>query len=172
MGPRDKPGDDKTQADRSDARIVTETGTRISIHAIPGGSALLERFGACNFHDSEIVSLELQRAGRSILKVRWWREGFPFDAAVAAFHMQSISDLSLSGFSSQNVLAEIALSRRGKDPARKDWHDFCATDDDYHLELKPSYGMDGFIRCSAISVTIEHDVILASAAPRPSKDQA
>lgn len=126
---------------------------------IPGGLELLAWFNDdVSFGDAEIVSFELQSRGISTLAIHWWRsDGSPsgnIDHAVVIFEFQGISDLQLSGFSQQNVIGGLKLSKRTKDPERERLYDFCATENDFHLDLLPCYGIDGFIRCNSISVRV------------------
>ncbi|QDL94054.1 hypothetical protein FDP22_19485 (plasmid) [Paroceanicella profunda] len=128
----------------------------------PGGDALLNWFGEVpTFHDAEIVSLSLDSAGSSALRIHGWiRTGertsdgyFRLDRhAVVTFSMTGIVDLQLDGFSSQNVIAGLIL-QRAKDRGRAGHHSLPQDEDDIEIELLPCYGMDGFIRAKTLEIS-------------------
>ncbi|WP_118135594.1 Imm50 family immunity protein [Oceanicella sp. SM1341] len=131
---------------------------------VAGGDALLNWFGEVpSFHDAEIVSLSLNSAGRSALKIHGWimtdersSDGhFRLDRhAVVTFSMTGITDLRLDGFSSQNVIAGLIL-RRASDRGGAGQHGLPQDEDDIEIELRPCYGMDGFIRAKTLEISFE-----------------
>jgi immunity protein 50 of polymorphic toxin system len=114
---------------------------------IPGASGLFAWFGFWpSFHDGEVLSLHLDRAGPSQLRVHTW-EGTPqVDSrgygvlqkhVVVTFILENISDLELDGFSHQNVLAELTLTE---------------LPDGYELKLWPCYGISGEIKARSVRI--------------------
>jgi hypothetical protein len=137
---------------------------RETYEALPGGPKMLRWFGQVpSFHDGEIVSLHLNRRSPSFLKVSGWvgdgtsgSDGYlkSLKRAVVTFALDGISYLEVDGFSSQNVIHGLMIARRPKDPERRPYYDFNATDGDYELHLEHCYGMSGIIRCAQISITL------------------
>ena len=76
---------------------------------LPGADKVREWFGYVpDFHDAEVVSLSLARAGSSILRV------YPYDPkkpAVVDFIFEQVTDLSLEDFSPQNVINMLKAER-------------------------------------------------------------
>ena len=83
---------------------------------MPGAAELFDWFGFWpTFHDGEVLSLHLDRAGPSHLRVHTWERTNELDSrgcyvvrkrAIVTFILEQISELELDGFSQQNVLAE------------------------------------------------------------------
>jgi hypothetical protein len=124
---------------------------------IPGGPELLTWFGQePAFNDAEIISLSLNRSGVSELKLHGWistdvdPDGRTIldKHAVVTFSFEEIMDLQLDGFSGQNVIAGLTLrhaTHRGRVlPERPD---------EIEVELRPCYGLDGFIRAKKVTVS-------------------
>lgn len=129
---------------------------------IAGGRELLAFFGATpSFHDAEIVGLALNRAGESILQVHGWTVSdrlnpdgsFVLDKqAVVSFIFTGITDLSLEGFSQQNVIAELVL-QKARDRGRSDFLRHSDSPEDIEVELHPCYGLEGFIRATNVRLS-------------------
>src|SRR5690348_14789678 len=91
----------------------------MSYSNVIGGDELLTWFGQVpTFHDAEIVSLSLNRAGTSELRIHGWVMTNEVDPggyialdkhAVVTFTFTDIMDLQLDGFSRQNVIAGLVL---------------------------------------------------------------
>lgn len=117
---------------------------------IPGASDLFAWFGFWpSFHDGEVLSLHLDRAGPSQLRVHTWEGTHQVDSrgygvlqkhVVVTFILENISELELDGFSHQNVLAELTLTE-----------DL----DGYNLKLWPCYGISGQIKARLVRIELE-----------------
>jgi hypothetical protein len=129
---------------------------------ISGGPRLLAWFGKVpTFHDAEIISLSLNRSGKSELTLHGWIMTDKVDPsgyivldkhAVVTFSLEEIIDLQLDGFSAQNVIHGLVL-RHAKDRGRNDYHAMPAAPDDIEIELLPCYGLDGFIRAKKVEIS-------------------
>ena len=122
----------------------------ISIEALPGGRALISWFGQIlSFHDAEIVNLSLDRSASSILTIYCFRmtdevdtRGYfiPDKHALVTFQMDDIIDLKLDGFSVQNVIFGLTISKRPD------------SDPGYDIDLEPCFGLSGRLSCRSLSV--------------------
>jgi hypothetical protein len=144
--------------------MQSEEQTRAVYESIPGGAALLAWMGDIPaYHDGEIVSLLLHRRSSSFLQVTGYgRVEYGTDGiaqmiknAVVTFELKGICYLDLNGFSQQNVIGSLIVSRRSKDPEVSSYYDFNATDDDFEITLEPCYGLDGLIRCNSIAISFK-----------------
>jgi hypothetical protein len=117
---------------------------------IPGASDLFAWFGFWpTFHDGEVLSLHLDRAGPSRVRVHTWERTNELDSrrhyvlrkhVVVAFILEDISDLELDRFSCQNVVSSMTLAR---DP------------NGFELELWPCYGLSGKIKARSVRIELE-----------------
>jgi hypothetical protein len=116
-----------------------------------GGPSLVEWFGySPNFHDAEVVSIDLRRHPEpTIVKVHVWRTNSDLAAdgtyrqdlhAHAVFSIRGIDALRLEGWNHQNVLSGLWIDLDG---------------DAFVLHLPEIYGVGGEIRAEDISVTLE-----------------
>ena len=81
--------------------------TQAIIEAIPGGEALVKWMGGeVNFHDAEVVVLELNRESESRLVLSPAGAG---DSTRVTFYLSDWIDVNLSGFSNQNVICDLLL---------------------------------------------------------------
>jgi Immunity protein 50 len=117
---------------------------------IAGAAELSEWFGRwpC-FHDAEIVSLELNRAGESLLKVCKFYAGpepghssnsIDTQNAIVTFGMKEITGMELYDFNHQNVISGLSSEQ---------------ADDGYKIDLEGCYGLQGHIIAKRIRVSIE-----------------
>lgn len=117
---------------------------------IPGAFDLFAWFGYWpNFHDGEVLSLHLDRTGPSRLRVHTCERTNELDSrryyisrkhVVVTFILEDIRELELNGFSCQNVLSELLLT---KDP------------NGYKLELGPCYGIYGTITAGSLRIELQ-----------------
>lgn len=129
---------------------------------IPGGKELLAFFGTTpSFHDGEIVGVSLNRSGESTLQVHGWtisdklnpdRSYILDKQAVVTFTFLGITDLELNGFSPQNVIAGLIL-QQATDRGRSDFLRHSDSLSDMEVELRPCYGLEGFIRAQSIVIS-------------------
>ena len=117
---------------------------------IPGASDLFAWFGYWpTFHDGELISVHLDRTGPSRLLVHTWEKTREVDSRgyyalqkhiIVTFVLEDIRDLELDGFSCQNVLANLTIT---KDP------------NGYKLELWPCHGISGAITAGSVRIELE-----------------
>ena len=115
---------------------------RDSVPKIDGNEAIVNWFGTWpSFHDAEVISLLLARAGQSVLTVYPY---FPQKPAAVQFIFEEVSDLELHDFSSQNVIQTlevgIAVDQNG--------------DQVYRTVLAPCYGLSGRIDSKSVRVEL------------------
>jgi len=121
----------------------------LEIREIPGASELYDWFGYWpDFHDAEIISLHLNREGRSSLRVHTWETTKEIDEkgyfaqskhVLVEFILESIADLSLNDFSCQNVISGLYIEK---------------TSLGFRLTLGACYGLAGSIDAERISICI------------------
>src|SRR5262249_56531494 len=114
------------------------------VPTIPGADRLVEWFGAWpSFHDAEILEVCLDRRGRSFIRIHTWRMTNEVDAgghfvrdrhAVVTIWLEGIVGLSLSDFSSQNVIARLDIE---------------VTPVGHRVRLAPCYGLAGEIQAES-----------------------
>jgi hypothetical protein len=117
---------------------------------VPGAAELFSWFGFWpSFHDGEVVSLHLDRAGPSQLRVHTWEGTHELDGrgyialrkhVVVTFILGDIRELELDGFSHQNVLAEVTLT---------------LGPEGYELKMWPCYGISGAITARSLRIELE-----------------
>jgi hypothetical protein len=119
-------------------------------HELEGASALLKWFGEWpSFHDAEVLSVVLDRRGNSCVRIRTWETTKEIDSngflrmtkhVVVSFFLDDLNDVELAGFSSQNVISGLSVTR---------------SNEGLQLVLYPCYGVAGTFTCGAIRVEIE-----------------
>jgi hypothetical protein len=126
-------------------------GQNIAIHekhkddvldTLPGARGLIFRYGtALSFHDAEIISLNLCRAGFSTLTLQPFP---PNDPNLVHFDLETVTDLEIADFRSQNVISSV-LVERGSGTNSKPV---------LRITLGPCYGLCGWIEAEDISVRV------------------
>lgn len=118
---------------------------------VQGGSDLLAWFGGRvpSFHDAEILSLELDRAGAACrFRVHAFEITGVVDQAghfvlarhaVVSFELGGVTDLELTGFNHQNVLGGLRIGREA---------------DGYRVELAPCWGLSGFLVARTVQIAV------------------
>jgi len=119
------------------------------LQAIEGAQELYDWFGYWPiFHDSEVISLHLNRASLSTLVIHTWETTKQIDdrnfyvlakRAVVEFVLNEVSELNLNGFSHQNVLSSLAIEK---------------TDAGFRLDLAPCYGLAGAIEAKTVRIRL------------------
>jgi hypothetical protein len=122
-----------------------------ALHAIPGATSLIERFGRWpSFHDSEVLQMDLRRAGSSEVKIHIFEMTGDLDErgsyinrnhTIVTFHLIDVEVHELSGFNHQNVLSGIAI--RKTELA------------EYEFDLDPIYGVGARLSAKTIGITHE-----------------
>jgi immunity protein 50 of polymorphic toxin system len=121
----------------------------LKVPDIQGATAVSAWFGRWpSFHDAEVLHLHLNRVGASRLSIHAWNILPEVEAtghyrtekhAVVTFELEDISDLELSDFSQQNVLAQLDVVRDSSG---------------VHVRLYPSYGIGGRIDAGNVMVSL------------------
>jgi immunity protein 50 of polymorphic toxin system len=119
------------------------------LEAVDGAKSLCDWFGYWpGFHDAEVISLHLNRRGASSLLLHTWEMTKETDARgyyilakhiVVEFVLEEILDLSLSGFSHQNVIFGLTVE---------------TVENGFRLTLEDSYGVSGNIDAKQISIRL------------------
>ncbi|MDP2997046.1 MAG: Imm50 family immunity protein [Bryobacterales bacterium] len=132
---------------------VEYTETVVSLaEQIPGYAELAVFWGGAfpSFHDSEILSLHLDRTGASHICIRLvgrrphtgMTEPVAEGDTIVTFLLVAIDDLELHGFSVQNVISELTLSK---------------TESGIRLELWPCYGLAGWLDAEHVRIEFNPD---------------
>ena len=123
------------------------------LHGVSGGADLLAWFEGHvpSFHDAEILSVSLDRNGEvAKLAIRTWEMTSETDEAghfinrkhvVVSLELSGVTDLSLTGFSTQNVIFGLSIEKMPRDL--------------YRLTMEPCYGLSGSIDARTLRVTLE-----------------
>ena len=117
---------------------------------VPGAAELFGWFGSWpTFHDGEVLSLHLDRAGPSRIRVHTRERTNELDShrfyvlrkhIVVTFILEDVSDLELDEFNHQNVVAGLTLNK---------------APNGYQLELWPCYGLNGTITAGSVRIELE-----------------
>jgi hypothetical protein len=121
------------------------------LYRLPGGTQLEEWFGySPNFHDAEVISLDLRRGlESSTLKIHAWHTSDEVDEdgyfrrdrhATVSFKFSGIVQLAISDWNHQNVLASL---------------DVTEDSEGYVIALNGTFGVDGRIVAKTLSITVE-----------------
>ena len=118
--------------------------------AVQGADAVVRWFGKWpSFHDAEVLQVDLQRDGRSSVRLHAFRMTQEVDAsghfildlhAMVTFWLEGVSALELADFSGQNVIFGLAL-----EPIPKG----------FRLALSPCFGIAGYIEAAKVSISLE-----------------
>jgi hypothetical protein len=122
---------------------------QIEIEKVPGATELVNWFGYWpDFHDAEILSLELNRTGSSVLRIHTWEmtkdiddQGFYIlrKHVIVDLLFDHVIGLDLSDFNEQNVISGLSVKRN---------------DDGFRVELGACYGLAGSIEAKEIAFRI------------------
>lgn len=112
------------------------------ISEIAGAELVMDWFGKWpSFHDAEIVSILLARAGESVLRIYPY---CPQKPATVNFVFSDVTDVELQDFSHQNVIfdlnIETAVDQNGENAFR--------------LTMYPCYGLAGRIDAKSLRVEV------------------
>lgn len=119
------------------------------LDSIPGAQQLHDWFGYWpGFHDAEVIRLHFNRTGMSSLLIHTWEMTKQTDSrgyyelvkhVVVEFVFDGISNLNLEGFSHQNVIFGLDITKIESG--------FC-------LVLDPCYGVSGSIEAESVSIQL------------------
>jgi len=116
------------------------------LSGIPGGETLLNWFGGtASFHDAEVLGLHLDREGESRLDLLTRRRG---PNAVVTFILADWIDVTLAGFSRQNVIGDLIFRQPGIRSIEVWERGVGVAPGQFEIELTPCYGANGLIRAS------------------------
>lgn len=109
-----------------------------------------------SFHDSEVLSIHLDREGPAIeMRVHLF-EGFREENSdriswrnhtVATLKFSRVVEVQLDGFNNQNVIFDFAIESVAKEPGVAMWDGPA-----YRIEIDSSYGVGGSFICRSIEV--------------------
>lgn len=144
---------------------ITDDNQASIYDAVPGWAELVGWFGRVpDFHDAEILSLDLRRKGPSLLRLHGWINTgavgpggyYVLDRhAIVTFALTDVMDTQLVGFSIQNVISELVLRRAPDRPERRGYLAHDPLPEDIEIELQPCYGLNGLIRARSVSITFK-----------------
>lgn len=125
---------------------------------ISGGKDLVAYFGHDPiFHDGEIVGLVLNRRAESSISIHIWGMGdlAATRHAVVTLVFTDVADLELECFSHQNVINGLIVRRAPERGARRPYYGREPQTEDIEIELRPCFGLCGFIRAASVTVSFE-----------------
>lgn len=107
------------------------------LESIPGGRAVIDWFsGWPEFGDAEVLELRLVRRGSSLLRVSAEvRRRPPVKHAVFDFTLRDMIDVTLDGFSHQNVIGGLTLHRAQDQPVHPSLRGIGLTRGEIEIEL-------------------------------------
>jgi hypothetical protein len=134
---------------------------------IPGADEFVSWFGRWpSFHDAEVVSLKLERAGQSQLSIHCFHMTSQVDAsghyatekhALATFSFVEVTDCELYGFNCQNVLSGLLVQRDGTG---------------HKIALHGCYGLEGWLTGTCLRLTFVEGIpprsVYGAASTQPS----
>lgn len=129
------------------------------LEAIPGGLELLDWFqGQPCFHDAEVLHLDLNRRAAALsISV----PGHPDSAAplkdlvvTFSFKQGDMIDLSLEGFSHQNVMGDMWMRFAEAASVDRSLVGVGLSQGDIEFEIEPCYGAFGKLRATVEKITI------------------
>jgi hypothetical protein len=110
--------------------------------SLNGSDAVMQWFGGWpSFHDAEVISLHMARAGESVLRVYPY---YPDKPATVDFIFEEITDVELADFSGQNVIFYLGIEEvidQTKEKAIR-------------VTLGPCYGLAGRIDAKRLRVEL------------------
>jgi hypothetical protein len=117
---------------------------------VHGADVLFDWFGYWpDFHDAEVLRIDLNRDGTSSVRIHTWETTDQVDEqgyrrqrkhVIVSFLLDEVADLDLSGFSNQNVISGVKISK---------------SKDGFCLSLGPCYGLAGCITAATVKIQIE-----------------
>jgi hypothetical protein len=135
------------------------------LNKVPGGPELIAWFGkVAHFHDAEILQLHLDRSGQSHLHIHTWHMTNTTDErgffvlekhVVVTLTFEEITGLKLEGFSGQNVIFGLEVTRygSGNDYLGKTFRSSAEPNkDDYTVVMDHCFGLSGVICSRKLSI--------------------
>jgi hypothetical protein len=107
-----------------------------------GSDAVTQWFGTWpSFHDAEVISVFLARAGQSVLRVYPY---YPQKPATVDFIFEDVTNVELADFSGQNVIFGLEVTTATNQHGQMV----------YRLMLEPCYGISGRIDAKSLRVEL------------------
>ena len=116
---------------------------------VSGASELFDWFGYWpDFHDSEVLSIHLNRSGTSIVRVHTFETTERVDESgffvtqkhvIASFLFEDILDCDLKWFNNQNALLGMRLVRE---------------DDGFDLRMQAAHGVEGSVNARSVRIEL------------------
>jgi hypothetical protein len=129
------------------------------LKGLQGGPEFLDWFGGKPiFGDSEVISLCLDRLGPSYLRIEMYKLGADnnLHTIIVTMTLKDQIDLSLEGFSHQNVVGGLAIRRVSADhQVHQSLIGVGITTPDHEINLGPCAGVFGTIRATISSISFE-----------------
>jgi hypothetical protein len=129
------------------------------LNGLQGGPEFLDWFGGKPiFADSEVISLCLDRLGPSYMRIEMHRLDADqnLQTTVVTMTLKDQVDLSLEGFSHQNVIGGLAIRRVSTEhQTHQSLIGIGITSPDHEIILEPCAGAFGIIRATISSVSFE-----------------
>jgi hypothetical protein len=132
-------------------RVVLKANMSVPTHLqeVRGAAELDNWFGYWpSFHDAEVLSLHLNRAGASFLTIHAWEMTKDVDESgfyvldkhcVVELEFDGIRNLIFDGFNEQNVLLDLNIEK---------------IESSFRVSLNPSYGVQGSFETDKLSFRI------------------
>lgn len=118
---------------------MTTDDISVSLH---GSDTVMQWFGGWpSFHDAEVISLYMARAGESVLRVYPY---YPDKPATVDFIFEEITDVELADFSGQNVIFYLGIEEVVDQTKEKA----------IRVTLGPCYGLAGRIDAKRLRVEL------------------
>jgi hypothetical protein len=112
------------------------------VSELSGVDAVTQWFGSWpSFHDAEVISVFLARAGQSIIRVYPY---YPQNPATVEFILEDVMDVELADFSCQNVIFGLEVATATNQNGETV----------YRLTLEPCYGLAGRIDAKSLRVEL------------------
>jgi hypothetical protein len=125
---------------------------------LEGVDSLVRLYGRLpTFHDGELTDLALRRDGTSSVRIRIpYPDIFAHGGVFVTIEIGEIVDVSLEGFSPQNVLGDLYVTPAMPD-AMREAHSGDRRAGDFRIELEPIYGIGGFVVGRGLKVAWSKD---------------
>jgi hypothetical protein len=121
--------------------------TTTALHAIPGGQALIDWFGhAPNFHDADLMAINIISNGASVLKLWTWSMTDNVDDQgyfVLEKHifvdiiLREVTYIALNEFHLPGIVFQLHITKSG---------------DEFDVSWDGSYGVSGTVRARQVSI--------------------
>jgi hypothetical protein len=129
-------------------RYTKDAMTDTALHEIPGGQALIDWFGRVhNFHDANLLEINLASKGTSALRIHTWRMTdkvddrgyFVLDRHImATIDLHEVTYVALTDFNLPGIIAYLQITKAN--PV-------------FEVTWSGSYGVSGTLRAQRISIS-------------------